>query len=83
MEELGVSRKGEEPVVTVIRFDEEPAVTVPEKEAPSDKPLIFIPKSMEIPKRVSKPKVDFAVAVSEDRLHYDYQVDDTADYDIP
>lgn len=83
MKELGVARKEEEPVVTVIRFEEEPAVTVPEKEAPSDKPLIFIPKSMEIPKRVSKPKVDFAVEVTEDKLHFDYHVEDTADYDIP
>ena len=65
-----------EPVVTVIHFEEEPAVMVPEK------PQIFIPKSMEIPKRVSKPKVDFAIEVETDKMHYDYAVDDTADFDI-
>lgn len=65
-----------EPVVTVIHFEEEPAVTVPEK------PQIFIPKSMEIPKRVSKPKVDFAIEVESDKMHYDYVVDDAADFDI-
>ncbi len=70
-----------EPVVTVIHFEEEPAVVVPEK--PAEKPLIFIPKSMEIPKRVSKPKVDFAVEVEEARLHFDYPVEETADFDIP
>jgi len=80
MEELLIEKhpmeEREEPVVTVIHFEEEPAVTVPEK------PLIFIPKSMEIPKRVSKPKVDFALEISADKLHYDYEVDDNSDYDI-
>ena len=76
VKELGKSRLKEEPVVTVIRFEEEPAVTVPEK------PLIFIPKTMEIPKRVSKPKVDFAVEVEADKMHYDYNVEETADFDI-
>jgi hypothetical protein len=68
--------KKEEPVVTVIKFEEEPAVTVPEKS------LIFIPKTMEIPKRVSKPKVDFAVEVDDEKMHFDYNVDDKSDFDI-
>ena len=71
----------EEPVVTVIEFEEQPAVVVQEK--PADKPLIFIPKTMEIPKRVSKPKIDFAIAVEESQMHYDYPVGDTEDFDIP
>ena len=57
-------------------FEDEPAVTVPEKT------LIFIPKSMEIPKRVSKPKVDFALEVTDEKMHFDYNVDDTSDFDI-
>ena len=65
-----------EPIVTVVKFEEEPAVTIPEK------PQIFIPKSMEIPKRVSKPKIDFTIAVDEDKMHYDYSVEETADFDI-
>ena len=69
-------KEKKEPEVTVIHFEEEPAVTVPEK------PQIFIPKSMEIPKRVSKPKVDFAIEVEQDKMHYDYAVDDAADFDI-
>lgn len=69
-----------EPVVTVIHFDEQPAVVVQEK--PAEKPLIFIPKTMEIPKRVSKPKVDFAIAVEESQMHYDYPVEDNADFDF-
>lgn len=78
--ELKSDKTQTEPVVTVIRFEEEPAVTVPEKQ--QDKPLIFIPKSMEIPKRVSKPKVDFAIEVEAEKLHFDYAVDDAADFDI-
>ena len=65
-----------EPVVTVVKFEEESAVTIPEKTQ------IFIPKSMEIPKRVSKPKVDFTIEVEEDKMHYDYPVEDTADFDV-
>ena len=65
-----------EPVVTVIRFEDQPQVTVPEK------PAIFIPKSMEIPKRVAKPKVDYALEVKDEDLHYDYQVDESAEFDI-
>lgn len=67
-----------EPVVTVINFEEEPAVTVPEKE----KPLIFIPKSMDIPKRVSKPKVDYSIEIAEDKECFDYEVDDNSDFDV-
>ena len=70
----------EEPQVTIVRFEEAPAVTVPPK--PEEEPLIFIPKSMQIPKRVSKPKVDFGIEVSEDKLHFDYQVEENADFDI-
>lgn len=69
-----------EPVVTVIHFEEQPAVTVPEKQ--QDRPVIFIPKSMEIPKRVSKPKVEFAVEVTEEKMHFDYDVAENADFDI-
>ncbi len=65
-----------EPVVTVVDFDAEPQTVVPEKT------LIFIPKTMEIPKRISKPKVDFALQVKEEDLHYDFAVEDSADYDI-
>ncbi len=76
-----------EPAVRVVRFEDEPAVVVPEKPALSqnvqDKPLIFIPKTMEIPKRVSKPKVDFAIEVEAEKLHYDYSVEEGADFDIP
>lgn len=70
----------EEPVVTVINFEDQPAVTVPEKE--QERAVIFIPKSMEIPKRVSKPKVGFAVEVAEDKMHFDVQVEENADFDI-
>lgn len=72
-------KSSDEPVVTVIHFDEEPAVVIPEK---TDKSLIFIPKTMEIPKRVAKPKVDFAVEVEESKLHFDYSVEENADFDI-
>lgn len=68
----------EEPVVTVIRFEDQPAVTVPEME----KPLIFIPKNMEIPKRVSKPKVDYAIEIAEDKDCFDYEVDEDSDFDV-
>lgn len=71
--------KEEEPVVREVRFEEEPAVEVPLKE---EKPLIFIPKTMEIPKRVSKPKIDYAVDVPSGALHFDFPVDDKADFDI-
>ncbi len=84
--ELDASEKKSEPVVTVIRFEDEPAVTVPEEmkaeDKPAEEPLIFIPKTMEIPKRVSKPKVDYAIEVEEDKLHFDYQIEDTEDFDI-
>ena len=73
---LGKSKITEEPTVTIIHFDDEPAVTVPEK------PMIFIPKTMEIPKRVSKPKVDYALEVEADKMHYDYTVDESSDFDI-
>lgn len=92
-------QKAEEPVVQVINFDEEPAVTVeekliPEEKAPvseeedgntliTEKPLIYIPKSMEIPKRISKPKIDFALEVEESKLHYDVAVEENSDFDIP
>lgn len=76
VKELGKTHMKEDPVVTVVRFEDQPAVMVPEK------PLIFIPKTMEIPKRVSKPKVDFAVEVEADKMHYDYAVEDTADFDV-
>lgn len=69
-------RKKEEPVVTVVHFEKEPAVTIPEK------PAIFIPKTMEIPKRTAKPKVDFALDVQEEQMHFDYSVDETADFDV-
>lgn len=70
----------EVPVVTVVCFEEESAVTVPEKQ--EEKPAIFIPKSMEIPKRISKPKVEFAIEVAEEKMHYDVNIDDNADFDI-
>jgi hypothetical protein len=70
----------EMPVVTVVHFEEESAVTVPEKQ--EEKPVIFIPKSMEIPKRISKPKVEFAIEVAEENMHYDVTIDDNADFDI-
>ena len=76
MSPVDPAKAKKEPAVTVIHFEEEPAVTVPEK------PQIFIPKSMEIPKRVSKPKVDFAIEVEQNKMHYDYPVEDTADFDI-
>jgi hypothetical protein len=70
----------EMPVVTVVHFEEESAVTVPEKQ--EEKPVIFIPKSMEIPKRISKPKVEFAIEVAEENMPYDVTIDDNADFDI-
>ena len=75
-----VKIREESPVVTVVCFDEEEAVTVPEKQ--EEKPVIFIPKSMEIPKRISKPKVEFAIEVAEENMHYDVNVDDNADFDL-
>lgn len=75
-QQTGKASIKEEPVVTVIRFEDEPAVTVPEKS------LIFIPKTMEIPKRVSKPKIDFALEVKDENMHYDYNVDDASEFDI-
>ncbi len=65
-----------EPMITVVNFDSLPQTVIPEK------PLIFIPKTMEIPKRVSKPKIDYAIEVKEEKLHFDYTVEDSADYDI-
>ena len=44
--------------------------------------MIFIPTTMEIPKRVSKPKVDYALEVEADKMHYDYTVDESSDFDI-
>lgn len=70
----------QEPVVTVINFDEQPAVTVEEKQ--QVRPVIFIPKSMEIPKRISKPKVEFAVEVADEKMHYDLEIEENADFDI-
>lgn len=67
-----------EPVVQMINFDEQPAVVIEEKE----RPLIYIPKTMEIPKRVSKPKVDFAVEVEEAKMHFDIPVEENSDFDI-
>ncbi len=109
-------RHREEPSVTVVRFEDRPAVTVPEKgavdlhmedtielpkieeihieeirfegtianqdEVSKERPLIFIPKSMEIPKRVSKPKLDYTIEVEEEKLHYDFAVAENADFDI-
>ena len=69
-----------QPVVTVINFDELPAATIPAKQ--QDRPVIFIPKSMEIPKRVSKLKIEFAVEVTEEKMHYDLEVEENADFDI-
>lgn len=70
----------EEPVITVVNFDEEKAVSVPPLE--EEKPLIFIPKSMEIPKREAKPKLDYSLAVAEDALFYDVDVEQHDDYDF-
>lgn len=70
----------DEPVVTVVNFEEEKAVVVPEQE---EKPVIFIPKSMEIPKRVSKPKLDYSEAVAFDAMFYDMDVADLDDFDLP
>lgn len=70
----------EEPVVTFVDFDEEKAIVVPAEE---EKPVIFIPKSMEIPKRTSKPKLDYSLAVAEDALFYDMDVADLDDFDFP
>lgn len=70
----------EPPIVTVVRFEEEAAVVVPEKQ--KEKPAIYIPKSMEIPKRISKPKVEYAIDVAEEKMHYDVKIDDNADFDI-
>ncbi len=69
-----------EPEVTIINFDEEKVITVPEK--PKDTPVIFIPKSMEIPKRVSKPKVEYTMEVTEEQMHFDVNVDENADFDL-
>ena len=71
-----IAKEKQEPIVTVVNFEEEPAVVVPEK------PQIFIPKTMEIPKRVSKPKIDYSVEVEQDKMHYDYPVEDTVDFDV-
>lgn len=70
----------EEPVITVVNFDEEKAVSVPAYE--EEKPLIFIPKSMKIPKREAKPKLDYSLAVAEDALFYDVDVEQNDDYDF-
>ena len=68
----------EEPVVTVVNFDEENAVVVPEEE----RPAIFIPKSMTIPKRKAKPKVDYNEAFAEHHLFYDVDPPENDDYDF-
>lgn len=72
--------EADEPVVTVVNFEEEKAVVVPEQE---EKPVIFIPKSMEIHKRVSKPKLDYSEAVAFDAMFYDMDVADLDDFDLP
>ena len=77
-----------EPVVTVVDFDAEKAVVVPveeEKEAVAleeEKPAIFIPKSMKIPKRVSKPKLDYSEAVAVDNFYYDVDPPIQDDFDF-
>lgn len=67
--------------VQTFDFEAEDAVTVP-AHGEEEKPLIFIPKSMEIPRRVSKPKIDFAMEVAEKDLHFDVPVSEDADYDL-
>lgn len=68
----------DEPVVTVVNFDEEHATVIPEEE----RPAIFIPKSMSIPKRKSKPKVDYNEAFAEHHLFYDVDPPENDDYDF-
>ncbi len=68
----------EEPVVTVVNFDDENAVVVPEEE----RPAIFIPKSMTIPKRKAKPKLDYNEAFAEHHLFYDVDPPENDDYDF-
>ncbi len=69
-------KTGEEPEITIVKFEDEEAVEVPEK------PLIFIPKSFETPKRISKPKIDFEIDVAPDKNCYDVEVPEQADFDI-
>ncbi len=79
-----------EPRVTVIEFEKEEAVVVSALETPqpvihaeeSERPLIFIPKTFETPKRISKPKIDFEMEVEEDKNCYDVEVSEQADFDI-
>lgn len=80
MQEIVKVVSTEPSVVTVVHFEEESAVVVPEKQ--EEKPVIFIPKSMEIPKRISKPKVEFTIDVAEENMHYDVKIDDDEDFDI-
>lgn len=72
--------EADQPVVTVVNFEEEKAVVIPCEE---ERPAIFIPKSMEIPKRVSKPKLDYSEAVAVDAMFYDMDVADLDDFDLP
>lgn len=72
-----------EPVVTVVKFEEQEAVEVPNMTQTDEKPLIFIPKTFETPKRVAKPKVDFAVEVPEEQLCFDLDISEQTDFDIP
>lgn len=71
-----------EPVVTVVKFEEQEAVEIPEVSSVEEKPLIFIPKSFETPKRVPKPKIDFTLEVPEEDLCFDVDISEQADYDI-
>jgi len=68
-----------EPVVTVVNFDDEQPVVVPVKD---EQPVIFIPKSMEIPKRTSKPKLDFAYEVAVSEMFYDIDPPPQDDFDF-
>lgn len=72
--------KTEEPVVTVVHFEEQPVVEVPPISEKA--PAIFMPKSLTIPKRTPKAKIDYEVEVQEEQLHFDVPVEENADFDV-
>ncbi|MCD8130693.1 MAG: hypothetical protein LUE16_05355 [Lachnospiraceae bacterium] len=55
--------------------------SMPEKEAASARPEIFIPKSMEIPKRKKRAKIDYDKDFSETEMKFDIEIPDEEEFD--
>lgn len=68
--------------MVVVTFEQEPTESVA-KEAPVVEQVVYVPKNMEFPKRASKPKIEYAIEVPEENMHFDVSEETTQkDYDI-